>query len=100
MAGVIFDTVIFNRILDEGINLSTIIEMKERGTHEFYITHIQEDQLRNTPDEKRRKQLIQVFRNIPSTFLATESSVIGISRFGMAKLSDGKLYSELEVHKG
>mgnify|MGYP001616720250 CR=1 FL=1 len=97
--GVIFDTVIFNRMLDKEIKINRITEIKERGSHEFYITHIQEDQLRNTPNEKRRKQLLQIFGSIPSTLLATESSIVGISRFGMSKLSDGALYSELEIHK-
>jgi hypothetical protein len=109
-----FDTNIFNRIL---AGYGETVSLK--GDNKYYITHIQLDEINDTKDETRRNALLKVFHmvnnvRIPTesavwgvskwdeakysneeTILPTESFVLGHSRLGMAKLSDGNLYTSI-----
>ena len=107
-----FDTNIYNRILDGAIPIPT-----PNPDRTFFATHIQIDELANTKNEERRKRLLDVFKDVTAIKLPTESAVWGISkwdeakfsdevistesfvlgssRLGMAKLSDGTLYNSL-----
>ncbi len=85
-----FDTVIFNSILDSDIDIALL------NGRECFATHIQYDEILATPDATRRSQLEEVFSLIPQlTQLPTESFVIGVSRLGESRLSDGILYSKM-----
>lgn len=79
MSRFILDTNIFNRILDTGI----------RGPFnsgvELFATHIELDELRNTRNFERRKNLLDVFQEIGSKQIPTESAVWGVSKWGHAK---------------
>lgn len=86
-----FDTNIFNKILDGRIDAS---KFKKKACK---ATHIQFDEIRVTKNENRRVQLIGVFSEIITMQLPTESFVLGVSRLGMAKVSDGDLYNKLLV---
>lgn len=87
-----FDTNIFNLILDGKVDLSSIVE-----TSELYITHIQKDELSATKDELRREQLLHVFKNITQSPEATSSAVLGVSRIGEAKLGAAKIPTETMI---
>lgn len=112
MANYMFDTMIFNRILDG------IITIFPKGDSRYFVTHIQLDEINSTKDDSRRRDLLRVFNQacgskIPTesavwdiskldeakwsdeTIQPTESAVLGHSRVGMAKLSDGTLYDSL-----
>ena len=90
--GFMFDTNIFDKVLDGKIDLP-------RGL-KYYVTHIQFDEIQNMPDGKkeRREKLLKLFRLIPKELIATEGTVLGISRLGMAKLTvkeDAELYEKM-----
>jgi predicted nucleic acid-binding protein len=89
MDGYIFDTNIFNKILDGIVNISTL------SPKEIYVTHIQFDELQKTPNTKRRIQLEKVCKRIIEEILPTESTLLDVSRLGFSKLSDGVLYEKL-----
>jgi len=81
-----FDTVVFNRILD---GVLTIDELTEKG--QFYATHIQLDEINNTPNIERRQALLEVFNEITVRNIPTESFVLDTSRLGEAKLGGGNI---------
>jgi predicted nucleic acid-binding protein len=70
-----FDTNVFNRILDGGISPSTL-----SGYVVAYATHVQRDELQRTRDPARREALTRVFRDITTDSVATSSAVVGVSR--------------------
>ena len=77
--GFMFDTNVFDRILDGRIELP-------KGLR-YYVTHIQYDEILNIPESKRgrREELLKIFRKVPKDIIPTEGAFFGISRFNMAK---------------
>jgi len=61
MPSYMFDTNIFNRILD-GVELIEITKFYEKA--HFYATHIQLDELKATSNTQRRQELIAIFKEI------------------------------------
>ena len=114
MNNYMFDTNIFNRFLDARIDPKSL-----KQNNNYYVTHIQLDELNNTKDEVRKSELLKIFKQIGNIKIPTESAVFDISKFdeaqfsdeepiaptssfvlgfsklGMAKLSDGDLYNTL-----
>ncbi len=76
-----FDTNIFNHLRDDMADLTPFI-----GKAKFLVTHIQLDEINNTPDETRRASLLHLFEEITNNSIPTESFVLGASRLGQAKL--------------
>lgn len=76
-----FDTNIFNALLDGKVDLSNLI-----GKAKYYATHIQRDEINKTPDNIRRKQLKDLFTAVTSDPIPTESFVLDTSRLDYAKL--------------
>ena len=76
-----FDTNVFNRILDGVISLQTLT-----GRFVAYATHIQRDEINNTKNPERRAALTQVFGDVVTDSLPTDSFVLGVSRLGEARL--------------
>lgn len=85
----ILDTNIYNRVLDNKIQLSDFPDS------EFYHTHIQPDELERTPDINRRLNLKNVFNLIKTSNLPTESFIIGTSRLDFTRMGDGPIYSKI-----
>ena len=52
-------------------------------------SHVQGDELAATPDQERRAKLLNLYRALPVTTVATHGFVLGVSRLGMARLGDG-----------
>ncbi len=77
-----FDTCTFNHILEQNIELEKI---KPKG--QFFVTHVQRDELKNCKNEKKREQLLQLFLELQDEVPPTESFVLGVSGLGEAKLS-------------
>ncbi len=95
MTSYMFDTNIFNRILDGVIELTKFYEKAD-----FFATHIQADELKATLNTKRREELIAVFEEVSgNNKVPTESFVLGISRLDEAKLGDedDDLYSKIKA---
>jgi predicted nucleic acid-binding protein len=88
-----FDTNVFNRILDGVISLESFAEVIVP-----YATHIQRDELQNTQDESRRKALLKVFHQVVNASTETTSFALDTSRLDEAKLS-GRI-DEVQLTEG
>jgi predicted nucleic acid-binding protein len=91
--GFMFDTNVFNAILDGSIK----IEQFPRNL-KYYVTHIQYDEICNTKNEVRRRELLKIMEKVPIEVIATEGAVYGVSRYGIAKYmsdADAKQYDEM-----
>jgi len=80
-----FDTNIFNKIFDENIDITNFPK-----TNNYYITHIQKDEIEKIKDPTRKNKIKQLFILINEE-IATDSFVLGYSTFGKAKLSSIKI---------
>ncbi len=80
-----FDTNIFNAVVDGKFDIQSLIDRAE-----IYITHIQRDELKATPDGIKREQLLSILKIIEQP-VSTESFVLGTSRLGQAKLGTNKV---------
>jgi hypothetical protein len=81
MPSYMFDTNIFNRILDGAVEISRF-----RGKTHFYATHVQLDELKATSNAQRRQELLAVFEEVSgSNKISTESFVLCVSRLDEAK---------------
>ncbi len=88
-----FDTNIFDAILDEKIDLNSLSE-----ENEYYVTHIQHDEIEaisNPRKEERKKRLLEIFEELNKENISTESFVLNISRLNRAKLGKGNLLEKL-----
>jgi hypothetical protein len=91
----IFDTNIFNRILDQkipdeafGLQVSA------------YVTHVQRDEINNTRNDERREALANKFRDlIPDNgnIIPTRSAVWGVSKWGQSMWTEDDLCMELKL---
>lgn len=81
MHSYMFDTNVFNHILDGMAELSGFV-----GRAKFYATHVQIDELRKTSNEERRAALFRVFEEVTNIKVPTESFVLDVSRLDEAKL--------------
>lgn len=86
----VVDTNIINWLVDGRIELS---DLPSDG--DLVATHVQRDELEKTKNEQRRAQLLAKFGHTVDLEVPTESVVVGISRIGLAKVSDGRLYYSL-----
>jgi predicted nucleic acid-binding protein len=87
----VVDTNIINWLVDGAIQPEVL---PEEG--EFVATHVQVDELNDTPDRERRAQLFLRFTATVDDVVPTESMVVGISRVGLSKVSDGGLYYSIK----
>lgn len=90
ITGFMFDTTVFNDILNNKFDTKTFPK-----DCDYFVTHIQFDELCSTKDSGRRKQLLSIFESIGEREIPTESVVLNVSRLGKAKLGDGKILEEL-----
>jgi len=86
----VVDTNIINWLVDGRLQLNDLPRDEA-----FTATHVQRDELMKTKDEQRRAQLLTKFESTVQVEMPTESVVLDISRVGLAKLSDGRLYDSL-----
>jgi predicted nucleic acid-binding protein len=88
----VVDTNIINRLIDGAIQPE---DLPSDG--EFIATHVQIDELNKTQDQERRARLFIKFATLKTEVAPTESLVVGLSRVGHCKLSDGSLYTSLRT---
>jgi predicted nucleic acid-binding protein len=86
----VVDTNIINWLLDGRIGPDSL-----PIDGEYVATHVQRDELAKTNDDERRVKLFAKFQTTIDRDVPRESVVAGISRVGLAKVSDGKLYCSL-----
>jgi len=89
-----FDSNIFDQVVSGQIPI-TFINTRTKNGDKFYVTHIQKDELAQCPNIKRKNKLKRIFNAIPQDMKPTESFVVGKSRIGMAKLSNGKTLNKI-----
>ncbi len=111
-----FDTNIFDRVLDGKIDIAAI-----KSNKNLYATHIQLDELNAAPDLNRKGKLLKIFQQVVNSKVPTESMVwdvskwdegkwssetqltpteafvLGVSRLGKAKLGKADIYSLIKA---
>ncbi len=89
--GVMFDTNIFNRILDGKIKPDSLPKNLK-----YYVTHVQKDEIEKTPDINRRQKLLEIFKVINQKKIPTETTLYGFSPWGESKYGAyGGLYDKV-----
>jgi len=86
-----FDTNIFNHVLDGGIDLALFV-----GKAHFFATHVQLDELSRTSDQSRRTDLLVVFEKVPQETVPTKTFVLGTSNLDRAEVGEGTLYKKIK----
>jgi predicted nucleic acid-binding protein len=76
--GLMLDTNVFNRVLDEKID-SKLLQGRK-----LFITHIQRDELNKTNNDERKRRLLSVFAELIPLQSPTSSMVAGVSVAGAA----------------
>ena len=84
------DTMIFNRILDHDLD----VKLFKSKDFQILTTHIQRDEINNTPNDTRRNALLSVFEQIENP-LPTESALWGESNWGESKWGSDNLVEEI-----
>ena len=92
MSCYVVDTNIIDRLVD-----GTIQPKDLPNDGQFIVTHVQIDELNVTQDQERRARLFIRFATTVDDVIPTESLVVGISRIGLSKVSDGNIYSSLRA---
>jgi hypothetical protein len=77
-SGYLFDTVVLNKIADGGLTPCHI------GDRRIFVTHLQQDELQNTPDPIRRAKLLAALESVGAQGIPTSSAVFDLSRFDLA----------------
>ncbi len=85
----IFDTNIFNRLLDGNVDLQRL------DGKVCYATHIQFDEIHATKNVQRRSDLEKLFTEIINEQLLTQSFVLDVSRLDEAQLGNGEIYNQI-----
>jgi len=96
MIGVIFDSNVFDGLVDGRMDLTLIAKSKERG-YSYFITSLQSDEIANIPDSKRdkRKMMILFLILVKPDVLPIETFVFNHSRLDFGKLGNAEVYSKL-----
>jgi predicted nucleic acid-binding protein len=93
--GFMFDTNIFDELLNNEIDLSLLPK-----NFKYYATHIQGDEIESMGDNKKEKrnQLLSIFSDFNGSLISTEVTVCGVSQLGSCKLGNGvKIPTEAAV---
>jgi predicted nucleic acid-binding protein len=88
----VVDTCVINRLADGTLPLE-----KLPPDAQFIVSHVQRDEINKTKDATRRAKLLEVFSTVVDVVAPTESFLVGVSRVGAAKVSDGRDYSNLKA---
>lgn len=82
---VILDSNVFDDVVKGKIDL----DIFEKNNIEVCITHIQVDEINECPDKEKRALLFNSMTALRPEKIPSESFVIGMSRIGEAKITDG-----------
>ncbi len=88
------DTNIFDKIIENQELEIKISELKNRKQIRILTTHIQIDELNDTPDAAKRKKLHECANKICEC-IPTSDCIVGISRLGMARLGNGEEFEKI-----
>ena len=91
MQSFMFDTNIFNHVLDGRVDVVPFV-----GKAHFLITHVQFDELSKTSDPGRKASLLAVFESVPQKTVPTKTFVLGTSTLDRAEVGKGTLYAKMK----
>ena len=91
---VIFDSHIFDCILDGNLSIHKIKDSQTKG-FEYYTTPIQVEELSNCPDADKRTKLSLIKTSIAPILIPTDSFVFGTSRLGHARLGNAEVFNQI-----
>ena len=91
---IIFDSHTFDYISDGKLNIDKILSSKIKG-FEYYISHIQVEELSNCPEADKRAKLSLIKTKIAPILIPTESFILGTSRLGHARLGTGNIFNQI-----
>ncbi len=86
MHGFMFDTTVFNHILRDEVDVTTM-----PAGDRLFVTHVQLNEIQETKNEAKRSQLLAVFTEVAAQKVATESALWDVSEWDEAKFSDEAL---------
>lgn len=89
----IFDTNIFDDMVDWKLELSDIVNCKKV---EIYVTHIQIDEINKCSDVDRRARLNIFMVKIRPILISTSSAAYDISRYDESKFGDGIIFNKIK----
>lgn len=95
---IMLDSNIIDEIAIGNITTRDFEEAKKRG-FQFFLTTVQIDEMNSCKDEEKRKKLNIFTIAIKPELVSTESTILGVSRLGYAKLGDGVIFNEIEGGK-
>ena len=87
----LLDSMIHDKLVDEPRALQLAADLAANGSLVLLSTHIQRDEIAKTPDKERATLL----SSVPVEFVPTYGIVAGISRVGMARLSESEPFETL-----
>ena len=92
----IFDTNIFDDIVDEKLKVSDIVKYKNYKKVKIYVTHIQIDEINKCNDEDKRARLNIFMVKIRPILISTSSSVYDLSRFDESNFGNGNIFNRIK----
>src|ERR1700730_13174846 len=87
--GHILDTNLFNDVADGKVLLSAFAGRR------LFATHVQLDELNNTPDIERREKLCAPFQRVAPDQLITSGAIWGVSKWGEAAWAEDDLLARM-----
>lgn len=90
---IIFDSNVYNEIANGNLNINLLEKNKDK--YEFYITHIQIDEMNKCLDIEKRAKLFLFKSKLTPIVIPTESFILGTSRLGEARLGDSNILEKL-----
>lgn len=84
-----FDSNIFDDLISGNIEIEFTDDVS------IYVTHIQIDEINNCSDSDKRARLFLIMVKIKAQVVSTESSILGVSRLGSARLSGDNMLESL-----
>jgi hypothetical protein len=82
------DSMIFDLLIADEEAAACVRQAIADDRLDILITHVQRDQHTDTPDADKRAKLAQMRSAIQAEVIPTHGAVVGVSRVGMARLTD------------
>lgn len=95
---ILFDSNIFDEIIAGNLKINEIVKFKENA--EFYITHLQVDEINDCSNIEKRAKLFLFMAKLAPIVISTSSFIPDKSRLGEARLGDGIIFKELKNGNG
>lgn len=93
------DSHIFDELLKNGSMLDRLRSAAESGAVRVYVTHIQVDEILDTPDPEKRKLLIHTLMQSGAQEVSTHGFIPGASRVGLARLTSAESEARIMAYQ-